>query len=119
MFNKKKTEVQTDFDIFVMFDSKTESYDMPMYAMNEHDMVREIMNAFSDPQAQAKSKYYLNAEDYSLFRVGAYSKKLGKFFVQEAEHIANCHDLRATVQKTRPNVTWKNPSQDELGIVPT
>lgn len=47
-----------------------------------------------DP-AQSKNKYLLNAEDYSIFRIGSYSKTTGIIQSQNLEHVANMHDLRA------------------------
>ena len=106
MFGKNDKQVQKDFDIFAMFDSKVAAYEMPMFAMNEHDMTREIMNVFKDEAQRSKNKYYLNAEDYSLFRIGSYSKKQGKIMEQTAEHIANLHDLKAVIDQ-------------KVGIIPT
>lgn len=105
MFGKNK-EIQKDFDVFTIYDSKVSAYDMPMFAMNEHDLTREIMNHFRDPAKRQQNKFYLNAEDYSLFRIGYYSKKAGKIIAQDAEHIANFHELRAVIDQKE-------------GIVPT
>lgn len=107
MFSRNKPEeMQKDFDIFAMFDSKVGAYEMPMFAMNEHDMTREIMNVFQDSKNHSSNKYFLNAEDYSLFRIGYYSKKQGKLYTHNAEHVVNLHDL-------------KNVVTQKMGIGPT
>lgn len=97
MFGNNKHH-QVDMELFVMFDSKTSHYDEPWFSINQHDMVRRITNQFSGPQA-SQSKYFLNAEDYSLFRVGTWDKKTGELVACKPEHIANMHDLRALVQQ--------------------
>jgi len=95
MFGSKTTkDVPVDQHIFAIYDSKVQSYDMPVFAVNEHDLTRQIVNMFKDPE-QKKNRLLVNAEDFSLFRIGFYSKKLGKIVEHNAEHIANMHDLRA------------------------
>lgn len=97
MFGKGKSEeIQKDVEIFTVFDSKTNSYELPTFAFNHHDCVRQIINMFKDP-SQAKNKFLLNAEDYSLFRIGSYSKRTGLIYTEQLTHIANLHDLRALV----------------------
>lgn len=93
-------EKKSDFDIFVIYDSKVQAYDMPVFAINEHDLTRQIVNMFKDPD-QKNNKHLVNAEDYSVFKVGGYTKKDGKFQSHNPEHIANMHDLRAVAFATR------------------
>lgn len=112
MFGKNRTEVGADYEMFAMYDSKVDAYDMPMFALNEHDIIRSIMNTFANPQ-QADNKYLVNAEDYSLFRVGSYTKKSGLVQGQNPQHIANMHELRATVR------VRNSEESARLGIVGT
>lgn len=92
MFGKEK--VKPELEMFTIFDSKTQSYRDPMLALNDQDMIRQVSNLFQDPQ-QTQNLLVLNAEDYSLFRIGYYSRKTGTIETQHPEHIANLHDLRA------------------------
>lgn len=101
MFGKDK---KSDLEFFTIFDSKSQSYDVPTFAMNKNVLMRDIINMFKDPQ-QSKNKFLLNAEDYSLFKIGSYDKTTGQVTSHNLEHIANMHDLRAMAQET--------------GIVPT
>lgn len=101
MFGKDK---KSDLEFFTIFDSKSQSYDVPTFAMNKNVLMRDIINMFKDPQ-QSKNKFLLNAEDYSLFKIGSYNKTTGQVTSHNLEHIANMHDLRAMAQET--------------GIVPT
>lgn len=107
MFGRNKEEIQKDFDVFAIYDSKVGSYDMPMFAMNEHDLTREIMNHFRDASKRSQNKFYINAEDYSLFKIGAYSKKAGKLITHDAQHVANLHELKAVIDQREGIVpTW-------------
>lgn len=101
MFGKKADDY--DLEYFVLHDSKAKNYREPMLAMNEHDMVRQIENLFTDP-AQARNPLYLNAEDFSIFRAGTFSKKTGRVTGCELEHVANLHDIRAMVERRKAPV---------------
>lgn len=93
----KKVDKKSGMEIFAVFDTKTQTYGMPAFAINQHDMVREIYNMFRDPQQQTKNQLWLNAEDYSVFRIGTYSREGGELLGQNPEHIANLHELKASV----------------------
>lgn len=90
-------ERQKDLEIFTIYDSKTMSYDVPTFAINEHDLVRQVINMFKDP-AQKNNRYLLNAEDYSIFSIGSYEKRTGILTAYEPRHIANMHELRSVAQ---------------------
>lgn len=89
-----KREVTTDQTLFTMFDSKIGKYELPMMAANKLDIIRQLENLFKSPDAQ-KSKYFTNAEDFSLFAIGTFDKSTGKITAQELEHVANMHDIKA------------------------
>lgn len=93
---KPKENPNKDFDVFVIYDSKVEAYGEPMFSMNEHDMVRQVTNTF---RADPNNKFLVNAEDYSIYKIGSYTKKTGELVVVPHTHIANFHDLRSLVQK--------------------
>lgn len=85
---------QKDLEIFTIYDSKVGAYDVPTFAINQHDLVRQIVNMFKDPQ-QRNNRFLVNAEDYSIFRSGYYSKKQGEIITcTPLEHIVNMHELR-------------------------
>ncbi|WNK14458.1 MAG: nonstructural protein [Microvirus sp.] len=107
MFKPKVRE--TDYEYFTIYDSKTESYREPMLAVNQHDMLRQIDGLFRDP-AQERNQLLTNAEDFSVYKIGTFTKKTGLITsVQPPEHIANLHEIRAAVRSTQP----------PLGIVST
>lgn len=104
MFGKEKTD-KNDVEVFVIFDSKSQSYDLPVYAKNKNVFARDVLNMFNDPQ-HTKNKYLVNAEDYSCFKIANYDQTTGKLEPINLEHAFNFHDLRAMVDK-------------KPGIVPT
>lgn len=121
MFGSKQKIERPDSEIFVYFDSKSKSYGQPMFAINQHAILRDITNMFRDPERQ-KDVLYTNAEDFSVFKIGYYDKSTGKIHSQELEHIANLHDLRALVPTTANfggYATQKDGTQVPMGIVPT
>lgn len=103
MLGKGKVHRQVDREMFTMYDSKTESYNEPVFAINKHDVVRMMLNLFRDPQQQEKNKFFVNAEDYSLFKIGDFCLKTGTVVaINPPEHVANMHELRSVVEKERP-----------------
>lgn len=96
MFGKNKAKTQ-DLEFFTVYDSKTQSYAEPFPAPNKEVLLRDFMNAFrkaaSEPNTQ--NRYYVNAEDYSVFSVGGFDLKTGELTTKTAEHIVNLHDVRA------------------------
>lgn len=73
MFGRNKNQV--DLKVFVMFDTKTESYGDPMHAVNEHDLIRQLVAGMEkDPK---NHRLYMNAEDFTLFEIGKYNRKEG------------------------------------------
>jgi hypothetical protein len=93
MFKRKET--QADLEFFTVFDSKSKSYSEPFPAMNKDVVLRDFANAFKHPEASTKNKYFMNAEDYAIFKVGQYDLKLGALTGQNPEHVVNLHDIRA------------------------
>ena len=99
MFGSRSKD--SDLEFFTIYDSKTKSYNEPSMAMNRDDMLRILLNIFRDPN-QSRNRYFLNAEDYSLFRIGSFDMRTGKIEGGLLEHVANLNDLRAMVQVDRP-----------------
>ncbi|WNK14293.1 MAG: nonstructural protein [Microvirus sp.] len=115
MFKKGSTDTNPDLEVFTIYDSKSESYDVPAFAQNKNVLMRDIINMFNDPQ-QTKNRFLVNAEDYSIFKIGSYDKSTGLIKSHNLEHVANMHDLRAMSQPAM--VRPERPAQ-EIGIVPT
>jgi len=92
MFQKKPAP---EFEYFTVHDTKTGSYREPVMAVNRHDLLREISNIFNDPQKRLTSQYFLNAEDFQIFKIGEYSKSTGVITPCQPEHVANFHDLKS------------------------
>lgn len=110
MFEKKKKD--SDLEMFTVYDSKTDSYRDPLFAVNSLDVLREFQNAFQDPDAPKKNSYFKNAEDFSLFKIGSYHRKTGLCEAHQPTHVVNFHELKA--QALRENARNMSP-----GIVPT
>lgn len=109
MFAKKNDE-KHDFEVYTIFDSKTKTYEAPHFEVNAEVLKRNLLNMFNDP-SQAKNKYLVNAEDYSLFRVGTYSKATGLLSSTGLEHVANFNDLRALCNWKPEWVTFQEKVQ--------
>lgn len=107
MFGKKNQNA--DLEMFVVYDSKTDSYCEPIPAMNSLDILREFTNAFQDPQASQKNKYFKNAEDFSLFKIGTYDRKSGTLVGQPPTHVVSFHELKSQV--------LRDQSKNQLGAL--
>lgn len=85
-----------DLKVFSIWDSKVQSYRSPQMAINNEDMIRQLMNMMRDP-SQARNGLLVNAEDYQLFAIGIYDYKSGTLQGFQPEHVANLHELKAIV----------------------
>lgn len=108
----KKPEQQADLESFVIYDSKSKSYGLPMLEKNSEVIVREIATTFRKPEQQQSNSLFINAEDYSIFRNGTYTRQTGLFTPTPLEHVINLHDIRAQI----PKIASQQPDQ---GIVST
>lgn len=93
-----KNDQKPDFEYFAIYDSKADFYREPMLAINRHDMVRLIQSLMSDP-AQQRNQLVTNSEDFAIFKVGDYTKKTGLIRGHNPEHVANLHELKASIQR--------------------
>lgn len=100
MFNKK--ERQPDIQLFSIHDSKTDSYNEPCFAINEHDLARQISNMFQEQRQ--KNKFYANSEDYSMFKIADYCYKTGTILAHVPKHVFNMRDIRTAVEHSDPPV---------------
>lgn len=94
----KKDKPHVDLEMFTIYDSKTESYETPTYAINQHDICRQVINMFKDP-SQTNNRFKLNAEDYTIFRIGSYDKKTGEITPCSLDRVAYMHELKAIAQR--------------------
>lgn len=80
--------------------------------------MRQIINMFKDP-TQSKNRFLVNAEDFSIFRIGTYDKKTGIITSTNLEHIVNMHDLRALADPTGPSThqTLPPPSPQQRAMI--
>lgn len=97
MFGKKNEE-QPDLELFVVHDSKTNSYREPFPAPNSAVVLRDFENAFKKDNAAEVNTYFINAEDYRLFKVGSFVLKTGTLNAFPAEHVINFIDLKSSVE---------------------
>lgn len=88
------TKHQADLEIFIIFDTKTNSYGTPAFSKNQFTLIREMEQMLKDP-AQSKNQLVTNAEDFQIFRVANYDQKTGKMETWQPEHIANVHQIQA------------------------
>lgn len=93
----KKNEQKPDLEMYVIYDTKVGSYENPFFGQNKEGLMREILNHMrkdaSDPNCQ--NKYYLNAEDFQVFKIGSYFRSSGEITPQAPEHLINMHELKA------------------------
>ena len=95
MFGKSKQD--PDLEVFTVYDSKSGVYDAPALSPNKNVLLRDVINMLRDPQ-QSKNKYLTNAEDFSIFKIGSYSKRTGLIEGHNPEHVANMHELRTMAE---------------------
>lgn len=98
MFTKKQTKTE-DLIFFTVYDSKSQSYGEPFPAPNKEVLLRDFANAFrkAATDSNTQNRYYVNAEDYSVFAIGGFDLKTGELTAKNMEHIVNLHDIRAMV----------------------
>lgn len=92
MFGKKQSNV---VEFFTVYDSKAEAYAEPFPAQNREVVIRDFANAFRKDDAAKVNRYYMNAEDFSIFKIGHFDPSSGQLSSQNLEHVINLHDLRA------------------------
>lgn len=62
--------------VFVIHDTKADTFAMPMFELNNATMFRAIEQLFQSPQ---ENPYKLFPADYTLFAIGEYDEQLGEF----------------------------------------
>ena len=92
-----KDQKRPDLEMFTIFDTKTATYRIPSYAINKYDLLRQIENMFKDP-SQEKNDLNTNAEDFQVFKIGEYDRLTGQLAAQKPEHVANLHEIKASLK---------------------
>lgn len=98
MFGKQQSKSNTELEFFTIYDSKSQTYSSPFPEKNSEVVLRDFANAFRDPEAPKKNRYYQNAEDFSLFKLGSFDVNTGEMQATKVVHVANLHDIRAMSQ---------------------
>lgn len=111
MFGKHAKEdtlpTNPDSEIFLIYDSKSNSYRQPILAPDKWDMIRSYENMLRN---NADDTIIHNAEDYAIFKVGHYFKKTGKITLHEKEHIANLHEVKYSYLQREKNKGALSPT---------
>lgn len=112
MFGKKSEQTEPDLQLFMIYDSKVGAYERPQWCVNQHDLVRQVINLFTEP-GQERNKYLVNAEDFSFFKFGDLYLKTGRFVPCDPTNVANAHELRSIAERQ------KTQARPDLGIAST
>lgn len=90
----RKNETKPELELYTVYDSVSQTYDVPAFSPNRHVLIRDVVNMLKDP-AQAKNKYVTNAEDYTIFLIGSFDKTSGEIKGQSLERVAYMHELKS------------------------
>lgn len=99
----QQPEIPADMEFFVIYDSKVQAYREPILAVNKFDLLRQIDTLFRNPESQ-KNQLVMNAEDFSVFKIGDFTKKTGVIKTQDHEHICNLHEIRSSIEAEKHKV---------------
>ena len=77
-------------NVYAIKDTKVGAFKSPFYSQNDLVAVRSLKNAVNDPNA---GELNLNAEDFQLYRLGAFDDLTGEITGQ-IEFVANAVDLK-------------------------
>ena len=112
MFQKQKTnnqqqvappddQIYLDLEIYVLYDSKVGTYRLPSFQASKWDVIRNLEQMFEDPQ-QAQNDVVRNPEDFTLFKLGGYSRKFGKIILTSApESVIGLHEIKSTLRNKK------------------
>lgn len=107
---------KADFEYFTIYDSKSRSYRDPVHTSNKLTFLRDLENLMKAPDAR-KSEYFLNAEDFSAFKIGSFDRKTGRISLCDPEHVVNFHDVRSMVEQQ--NVKLQRDVSPQQALFPT
>lgn len=79
--------------VFSLYDSKTEVFDIPMFAKTTNEMIRDLTRVVN--RDDERNKLHLYSSDFTLFEIGEYSDDTGKFELLATPHsLFILHDLK-------------------------
>lgn len=97
LFSDDKPEKQTDMQVFSIYDSITQSYRLPGYAVNIYDLQRQFEQMMRDPKQQ-QADIFTSPQDFTVFRIGDFDRKTGLFnFTKTAEPVLRMHEFVAQI----------------------
>ena len=79
--------------IYSVYDEKAGAYLPPFYMQNDAVAVRAFRNSVQDEE----HNFHKNAEDYTLFRLGAWDDNTGET-VEEIEAVASGRHLKGEIE---------------------
>lgn len=100
MFGRKEEKSNTVREYYCYYDSKAEIYERPILALNKQVLLRDVANMLRDPQHK-DNPLLVNAEDFSIFKVGEFDSSTGQMTGCSPQHVANLHEIRAMIQRER------------------
>lgn len=106
MLNISKNKTESDVEFYTIYDSKAKCYTEPFPAKNREVILRDFLNAFKNPEAGKTNRYFQNAEDFSIFKIGQFDLKSGELTGTTMEHVVNLHDLRSISSPAALISTW-------------
>lgn len=87
--------------IFTIYDSKTETFDRPIFAKTTNEMIRDLTSAVNN--VNPNNKLHLYPSDLTLFDHGEYDDSTGTFTLLDTPHsMFLLHDLKTASNET-PN----------------
>ena len=107
MFGKEKKPF-IDYYVYTCYDSKTQTYDNPVFAKTHEDIIRQLKNMMSDPKAK-DHKFVTNPEDFSIFVIGTFDRREGSIVPLKMAHIVSLHEIAAGLKS----------AASQMGIVST
>lgn len=111
MFGKKKSDRQVDQVMYAIYDQVAECYSDLSYASNDQDLCRQLVNMFRDPR-QSQNRYLLNAEDFTVYRVGNYNYQSGTVQAEDHKRVCNLVELRSAAERLQRESDVRNKIAD-------
>ena len=69
------------YGLYSIYDRKAKFYTDPRKAENDEVAIRDVKALFDDPKAQGSS-YVINAEDYSLAKIGYFDNSNAEIYAE-------------------------------------
>lgn len=96
--NPRQRKLKMIQEIYSIRDNKMESYERPMFYMNEELCIANIRIAINDVQTPIQKPV-----DYDLYHLGSYNSITGKIETFEApKHLLNCESLAIKYEEKDP-----------------